>query len=98
MPWQGNVRELRNVVENLLLTGETVVSLQELGMDAPGSAARPSSAPLASLQQAEQDMIARALKQADGNIAEAARLLRISRSTLYRKIERYNLAMLIAAP
>lgn len=98
MPWQGNVRELRNVVENLLLTGETVVSLQELGMDAPGSAARSSPAPLASLQQAEQDMIARALKQADGNIAEAARLLRISRSTLYRKIERYNLAMLIAAP
>lgn len=99
MPWQGNVRELRNVVENLLLTGnEPVVSLQELGMDAPGSAAHPLPAPLASLQQAEQDMIARALKQADGNIAEAARLLRISRSTLYRKIERYDLALLIAAP
>ena len=88
LAWPGNVRELRNVVESALLTGADPV------MSLPDAATRPQPAfpaPLASLQDAEHDMIARALQQAHGNIASASRLLRISRSTLYRKMERYGL-------
>ncbi len=87
-PWPGNVRELRNLVENLLLTGEDPVALDEIVTETrmPEEPAGPS--PLAKLQDAENDMIARALRQADGNMTGAARLLGVSRSTLYRKLER----------
>jgi transcriptional regulator of acetoin/glycerol metabolism len=86
-PWSGNVRELRNVVESLLLTGrESAVALAEL-TDGPPEPP-PDGPPPGSLEDAELDTIARALRQADGNIAGAARLLRISRSTLYRKLGR----------
>ena len=88
LPWEGNVRELRNVVESLLLTGgDLVVALQELATSSyPGKAEPMTSAPLASLQEAERDMISSALRQTNGNIASASRLLGISRSTLYRKL------------
>ncbi len=90
LPWPGNVRELRNVVESALLTGaDPVATLQEIPARPGPAPAAP--VPLASLQDAEHDMIARALQQAHGNIASASRLLRISRSTLYRKMERYGL-------
>ena len=100
MPWQGNVRELRNLIENLVLTGaEPEVGLHELGTDL--FAAAPPAADLAapaaaSLERAEHDAIARALSHAQGNIADAARRLGISRSTLYRKIGRYGLDTLVA--
>ena len=75
-------------MENLLLTGEDPVALDEIVTETrmPEEPAGPS--PLAKLQDAENDMIARALRQADGNMTGAARLLGVSRSTLYRKLER----------
>jgi transcriptional regulator of acetoin/glycerol metabolism len=94
-PWSGNVRELRNMVESLLLTGEDpVVTLAEVGGEAailaPAAAeagAAPPGGP-GSLEDVEHATIARALREARGNMAGAARLLRISRSTLYRKLGR----------
>ncbi len=100
--WPGNVRELRNMVESLLLmseretvTEEEAAALLEAGPTRPEpvAAAVPESAPGASLEQAERAAIAQAVRHCHGNLAEAARALRISRSTLYRKMERYDLAL-----
>jgi transcriptional regulator of acetoin/glycerol metabolism len=86
-PWHGNVRELRNVIEGLML-GETdaVVTPGDLP---PELQTRPRDAapPPASLESAERAMIQQVLRQVRGNMAAAARLLGISRSTLYRKIQ-----------
>ncbi len=100
-PWPGNVRELRNLMETLLLTGtDPVVGCDELAALLPEPAAvpdggglasvadHPALAPFASLHDTEQTLIARALHLTHGNMLEAARLLGISRSTLYRKLER----------
>jgi transcriptional regulator of acetoin/glycerol metabolism len=95
--WPGNVREMRNVLENLLLTSsEAVVSLDELPaemLDAMGIAG--NAAPIlfhsASLEETERLAIARAVHGAHGNLAQAARSLGVSRSTLYRKLELYQL-------
>jgi DNA-binding NtrC family response regulator len=97
LPWPGNVRELRNVVESLLLTGtDELVSLDDLPPELFGpddTAATESAAPASPrLADGERDMILRAMRSARGNLAEAARLLGISRSTLYRKLARYGLA------
>ena len=99
--WPGNARELRNLVESLLLMTtageiglETLGSFLATGSTAPEIAApRAGAAPSvpATLQTTEREAIAGALTAAHGNIVAAARMLGISRSTLYRKAERYRL-------
>jgi len=96
--WPGNVRELRNLVESLLLMAETeqvteaeVTDLLERSGGHPGAAAAGERSG-ASLEDAERAAILQAMRACHGNLAEAARCLRISRSTLYRKMERYGLA------
>ena len=98
--WPGNVRELRNVVESLLLTSsEATVRSDELPAEllaavgvAPCAA---SAAPATSLEESERLAIVRAVQSVHGNLAQAARALGISRSTLYRKVERYHLENIV---
>jgi transcriptional regulator of acetoin/glycerol metabolism len=101
--WPGNVRELRNVIESLLLTaegetvtGDEVAALFEAAPQVSDCAADPrlpasALGPAASLEEAERAMIMQAIGRSHANLAEAARSLGISRSTLYRKMERYGL-------
>jgi sigma-54 dependent transcriptional regulator, acetoin dehydrogenase operon transcriptional activator AcoR len=103
--WPGNVRELRNMVESLLLMADgeavtvgEVAALLETMPQPPGC--RLGQPPTlatgartgARLEQAERATIAQAIAQSHANLAEAARCLGISRSTLYRKMERYGLS------
>ena len=96
--WPGNVRELRNVIESLLLTSnENEVRREELP-DELFAAVReidvtvePGARPGTSLEESERLAIVRAVRSVHGNLAQAARALGISRSTLYRKVERYHL-------
>jgi transcriptional regulator of acetoin/glycerol metabolism len=86
---------LRKVV--MLAEPERVLTLmdvqQALGTD-PMSAgghqgvSQPDEAPLRSLPRLETDAIAAALRQTQGNVTEAARLLGIGRATLYRRLAR----------
>ncbi|HTM24684.1 MAG TPA: sigma-54 dependent transcriptional regulator [Vicinamibacterales bacterium] len=106
-PWEGNVRELRNVIERacILADGdfiterELAVSMPHLQYAAPrgaSPAARPSSAdgPAATelLATVEREHIQRALMRANGNKKAAARMLGLSRRALYRRLERLDLA------
>jgi transcriptional regulator of acetoin/glycerol metabolism len=54
-----------------------------------------SAAPTTSLEESERAAIVRAVHNAHGNLAQAARALGISRSTLYRKVERYHLDSIV---
>ncbi len=95
--WPGNVREMRNIIENLLLTSrEEEVALDELPAElidetAAAGVAAPITLQSASLEETERVAIARAVHGAHGNLAQAARSLGVSRSTLYRKLELYQL-------
>jgi len=98
--WPGNVRELRNVVESLLLTSdEFEVRCDELPEElvaaSPDDVCTVSAAPTTSLEESERAAIVRAVHNAHGNLAQAARALGISRSTLYRKVERYHLDSIV---
>ena len=93
--WPGNVRELRNVVESLLLMSDAPdVRLDEL---AAGLSSEPIGPPPAvaeapaSLEASERAAIMGAVRLCAGNLTAAAKSLGVSRSTLYRKIERYRL-------
>jgi DNA-binding NtrC family response regulator len=95
----GNVRELRNIIERALIEcGERVIQprhLRFMSRAAPllppaAGATRPGSAaalPL-NLAEAEEMLIQRALQATGGNIADAARLLGVHRTRIYRNLAR----------
>jgi two-component system response regulator HydG len=93
-PWPGNVRELRNRVERAvaLSTSEWIMP----GDLFPERTAKPASGafvPLADVRDAaERRQIERALDQTGGQIAKAAGLLAISRTTLWEKMTRLGVA------
>jgi transcriptional regulator of acetoin/glycerol metabolism len=94
--WPGNVRELRNLVESLLLTSnQDSVQINELPEELMVAGHLPEAVPsepqATSLEESERAVIVRAIKDHQGNLAKAARALGVSRSTLYRKVERYRL-------
>ena len=94
----GNVRELRNLVERALIEcgGESILP-EHLHLLSRGGRAMPApksqgltadlhdALPL-NLAEAEEILIQRALQQTGGNIADAARLLGVHRTRIYRKI------------
>ncbi|WP_302310368.1 sigma-54-dependent transcriptional regulator [Paraprevotella clara] len=91
--WPGNVRELRNVIERALIICDDYITLDDMPLDfrsstLSGSAADGDDFELA---EAEHRHIQRVLQYTKGNKAEAARLLKIGLTTLYRKIEEYGI-------
>jgi DNA-binding NtrC family response regulator len=87
-PWPGNVRELDHAVERaVLMAREPLVRAGDLALK-PSDSRGPELDQL-TLDEAERVLIQRALKKCDGNVSEAARLLGLSRSALYRRLERH---------
>jgi two-component system response regulator HydG len=95
-PWPGNVRQLRNVIENMVvLAGEGKLSLADLPVELRGPAAAGET-PISgltgmSLSEAEKELIRSTLKSVNGNRVHAAKILGIGERTLYRKIKEYGL-------
>lgn len=97
--WPGNVRELRTAIEHavVLCRGEkiTVRDLppwvrNQAPAKPPETQTQPSEQPL-SVKAAEKDLIARALKESNGNRTSAAKKVGISRRNFYRKLKEYGL-------
>lgn len=94
-PWKGNIRQLRNVIERSLIVCEgDCLDLDDLPLEIQTTHYEQSAGnALGSFELAamERRHIARVLEHTKGNKTEAARLLKIGLTTLYRKIEEYNL-------
>ncbi|MBI3723779.1 sigma-54-dependent Fis family transcriptional regulator, partial [bacterium] len=94
--WPGNIRELRNVVERMVVLARTP-RLDESDVPpeirgAPEAEAQGVGALAGrSLEDIEREHIRQTLEATGGNRKEAASLLKIGERTLYRKIERYGL-------
>jgi transcriptional regulator of acetoin/glycerol metabolism len=88
--WPGNVRELKMALAHALVLADDVMEAEHLPDDAPVTQAPVSHAP-PSRSDAEREALARALAQADGNLSEAARILGVARTTLYRMKRRHRL-------
>ena len=97
-PWPGNVRELQNFLERLLvLSPSTRIEAADVEreLDQRPSAGRlqPAGMPLDDARrQAERDALKSALDRANNNRTQAARLLGVSRRTLYNKLDEHGLA------
>jgi DNA-binding NtrC family response regulator len=89
--WPGNVRELRNVVERAaLLAGSDVVGAGDLRLGAVDAA--PPALEEMSLEDAERALIRAALRRHAGSATAAAQALGLSRSAMYRRMEKLGIA------
>lgn len=86
--WPGNVRQLRNVIDSAVVMAEgTAIEVDDLGMrdsksDEPDSLI---------ISEWEHKLIKLALQRTENNVPKSAKLLGISRATLYRKIDEYGI-------
>jgi two-component system NtrC family response regulator len=97
-PWPGNVRQLENTIERMvLLSGSPEITRNDLPDFLKGE--RPSVLALQgdlpdegiNLDTLEKDLIVRALRKFDGNQTRAARFLNMSRRTLAYRLEKYDI-------
>jgi two-component system response regulator AtoC len=98
-PWPGNVRELRTALEHavVLCRGDRITlrdlppSVRTGGATAVGGPQRLLTQNDLTVKEAEKQLIARALKECNGNRTKAAARIGMSRRTLHRKLHSYNL-------
>jgi DNA-binding NtrC family response regulator len=101
-PWPGNIRELKNVIERACILGDgRILGERELqNAMSPGQTRPASVAPSVTesspdhgrrLSTAEKEQIERVLQEVGGNKAAAAKLLGVSRRSLYRWLDRLNI-------
>jgi DNA-binding NtrC family response regulator len=89
-PWTGNVRELNHVIERaVLMARESLIRAGDLALRA--AADTPSRLDDMSLEEVEAFLIKKALARHQGNVSQAAHALGLSRSALYRRLQRYGL-------
>ena len=88
--WNGNIRELQNRVERAIILAENdEITLENLGFDyfLPSTQSKNTN----NLNEIEKQKIVERLLFFDGNITKTAEDLGISRASLYRKLEKYNI-------
>ena len=89
-PWQGNVRELNHVVERaVLMAAGNTIRAGDLALRSGREG--PSRLEDMSLEEVEAFLIRKALAKYHGNVSQAAAALGLSRSALYRRLQRYGL-------
>jgi DNA-binding NtrC family response regulator len=87
--WPGNVRELQNTVaRSVVLASDSRIGVEVLPDRIRGGAAASKEF---SLWKNERDLVASVMRECNWNKNEAARLLDISRGTLYSKLKKYNI-------
>ena len=92
----GNVRQLRNILQYAIVVSEKqTIEAEDFPLcieeGASSGLADTDGSRVLTLKEAEQKAIEHALEFTNGNIREAGRVLGISRSTLYRKMEEYRI-------
>ncbi len=90
-PWPGNVREIENTMKRAVIMAETgQITVADLGL--PTTEVQEETLNLRQVrEEAERKAIIKALSRANGNVAQAAELLGVSRPTLYDLLTRFGL-------
>lgn len=92
--WPGNVRELAHVVERaVLMAPSDRISAGDLNLRSGAPVPVAIADDDLDLDRMEERLVRRALSQSDGNIQRAADLLGVSRSALYRRLEKFCIAV-----
>ncbi len=91
MPFPGNIRELKNIVERTILTsGHPTLHAADIAAGAENHS-RPGAIAASNLDDMEKAAVEDALHRSGGNLSRAASILGITRQSLYRRMAKYNL-------
>jgi DNA-binding NtrC family response regulator len=97
LPWSGNIRELKNLVERtVLITGKSLLDIDDFqsqlqpALQQPGSPKLPAVGTI-TIEEMEISMIKKAMEFHRKNISKVARSLGLSRAALYRRLEKYGI-------
>ena len=92
--WPGNVRELQHAIERaVIMCNSQILNPDDFFFSAGSSKSEESNVMLEDyhLEEVEKILIRKVLKKHDGNITQAANELGLTRSSLYRRLEKYGL-------
>jgi len=90
--WPGNIRELSHVMERaVLFADDNIITAQSITLKKNIGQTSDEKMPFMTLEQAEQQLLLQALKKTEGLTVEAAELLGISKSAIYRRMEKYDI-------
>ena len=96
LPYPGNIRELKNLVERtLLVSGKDLLDAEDFKAQNLQSTECKSTQGIdgLTLEELERQRILQALKQYDYNLSQVANALGVSRPSLYRRLEKYNITL-----
>lgn len=96
LPFPGNIRELKNLVERtILVSGKTVLDTADFEVHCVDTSSSKSTIPSSleglTLDELEKQTILRSLEAHGGNLSHVATALGISRAALYRRLEKYGI-------
>ncbi|MBQ6578791.1 MAG: sigma-54-dependent Fis family transcriptional regulator [Bacteroidales bacterium] len=88
--WNGNIRELQNCIEKaVILSDGMTLAEKDLQLERPG---KPAGTTIRAVSESEEERLIRdAMEHTGGNISAAAKMLGVSRPTLYAKLKKYGL-------
>ena len=88
--WSGNIRELQNCIEKaVILSDGNELTAKDIQLE---QAAKPIGTTIKAVNEAEEERLVReAMDRTEGNISAAAKMLGVSRPTLYAKLKKYGL-------
>jgi len=100
--WPGNIRELRNIIKKLLILSKNhIIQKRDVLRELPEleniiqipttSTTNQSNLKEFKIEESEKSLIGKAIQESQGNLSKAAKIVGLSRSTLYRKIKKYDL-------
>ncbi len=96
LPYPGNIRELKNLVERtMLVSGKEVLTAHDFGEQylCPDEPAHSGIRPGMTLEEIERQTILQALDECHNNLSQVASQLGISRGALYRRLEKYDITV-----
>jgi transcriptional regulator with PAS, ATPase and Fis domain len=92
--WPGNVRELEHQIERAVaMTGSGILSEDDFDFMETSQPVQVDTGDTKSLESMEREHILRVLKETDYNKSKASEILGIDRATLYRKAQKYGIAL-----
>ena len=94
LPYPGNIRELKNILERAVLTGGNRLEKSDfeyLGTNLKSPHQGGDSEGYSNLEDIERNALKEALEKSNGNFTQAARMLGVTRQTLYRKLEKHGM-------
>jgi DNA-binding NtrC family response regulator len=91
-PWPGNIRELQHAVERAVIMAQgEKLQPEDFFFRQNSSGSFADDLPTMNLDDMEKQLIMKALQKYHGNITEAATELGLTRASLYRRLEKYQL-------